>query len=41
VFPDDYKVKLKLVKVEVQEATGAKVRELEIYPYRDIEAPEV
>jgi len=39
VFPDDYKVKLKLVRVEIQGVTG--VRELELYPYRDIETPEV
>jgi len=38
VFPDEYKVKMKLVKVEI-EAAG-KVEEADLYPYRDVEAPE-
>jgi len=34
VFPDEYRVKLKLLKVEV------KGREVGLYPYRDVEVPE-
>jgi len=39
VFPDEYKVKLKLLRVEVKRL--AEVREVSLYPYRDVEAPEV
>jgi len=39
VFPDEYRVRLKLVKVEVKTPKG--VEEVSLYPYRDVEAPEV
>lgn len=38
VVPDEYRVKMKLIKVEIKEASG--FRELDLYPYRDIVAPE-
>jgi len=39
VFPDEYKVKMKLLKVEIETA-GKVVEEVNLYPYRDVEAPE-
>jgi len=39
VFPDEYRVKLRLLKVEVKAA--GEVKEVNLYPYRDVEAPEV
>ena len=39
VFPGEHKVKLKLLKVEVKRL--AEVKEVNLYPYRDVEAPEV
>jgi len=38
VFPDEYRVKMRLVKVKVEAVEG--VKEVNLYPYRDIEAPE-
>jgi len=39
IFPDEYRVRLKLLKVVV--GAGGEVKEVSLYPYRDIEAPEV
>ncbi len=39
IFPDEYRVRLKLLKVVV--SAGGEVKEVSLYPYRDIEAPEV
>lgn len=36
VFPDEYRVKVKLTKVEISEP-GKPAREVELYPYRSIE----
>jgi len=39
IFPNEYKIKMKLLKVEVK--VEGRVREVSLYPYRDVEAPEV
>jgi len=39
IFPGEHKVKLKLLKVEVKGL--AEVKEVNLYPYRDVEVPEV
>jgi len=38
IFPDEYRVKLKLLRVEIK--TAGEVKEVDLYPYRDVEAPE-
>ncbi|WP_069807871.1 hypothetical protein [Vulcanisaeta thermophila] len=39
VFPDEYRIKVRLTEVEVR--SGAETKGvLKLYPYRDIEAPE-
>mgnify|MGYP001772862445 CR=1 FL=1 len=39
VFPDEYRVKIKLLRAEIREA-GKPFREVELYPYRAIETRE-
>lgn len=36
IFPDEYKVKVRLTKVEIRES-GKLAKEVELYPYRNIE----
>ncbi|MET1101734.1 MAG: hypothetical protein ABWW69_04575 [Pyrodictiaceae archaeon] len=39
IFPDEYRVRAKLLRVEAGEP-GKPAKEIALYPYRDVEAPE-